>query len=119
YVVEIGKLENCKFESTDITLLYLLLDKQKQKDKPANTFIYDFKQKKYLNQEKIKLDAEGWQIPMPEQEQEQINIIELNKEIAELQAKRIKKENEMNIFLRETFPDDFKEPQIIYKGVKV
>jgi hypothetical protein len=118
YVVELGILENAGFDNTNISLLFLLLDKQKQKQEKANTFRYDFKENKYTIKEQKILNADNWELPAIKQEQEKIDIIKLNKQIEIDQKKRIDNDNKRNRFLAETFPNDFPDGYIWYYGVR-
>lgn len=60
FVKEMGIIENCNFETTNISILYLLLDKQH--NGATKTFRLDFKTNKKIEKSLI-LDFENWEVP--------------------------------------------------------
>lgn len=59
FIKEIGMLENCNFETTSISVLYILLDKQNTSE-PVS-FRKDFKSGEYI-ETKAKLSSDNWEI---------------------------------------------------------
>ena len=59
YVKEIGLLENCDFKTTSISVLYILLDKQKTGE--TLNFRKNFKSGEYIEDRK-KLTADNWEV---------------------------------------------------------
>ena len=59
FVKEIGLLENCNFETTSISVLYIVLDKQGTEE--TLSFRKDFKSGEY-RETKLKLNADNWEV---------------------------------------------------------
>lgn len=96
-VLELNIIENA-FEDTSIPVLFLIIDKEKT-DIEVTKEIYDCKTKKIIHNEICKDAEESWRIPVKEQEKEEIDIVKLEKEIAQLKEKRRRVEDELDRFI--------------------
>ena len=96
-VKELNIIENA-FEDTSIPVLFLVIDKEKT-DIEVIKEIYDCKTKSTIHHEICKDVEDSWRIPVKEQEKEIINIVEIEKEIAQLQEKRRRVEDELDKFI--------------------
>ena len=96
-VKELNIIENA-FEDTSIPVLFLVIDKEKT-DIEVIKEIYDCKTKSTIHHEICKDVEDSWRIPVKEQEKEIINIVEIEKEIAQLKEKRRRVEDELDKFI--------------------
>lgn len=96
-VKELNIIENA-FEDTSIPVLFLIIDKEKT-DIEVIKEIYDCKTKSTIHHEICKDVEDSWRIPVKEQEKEVIDIVELEKEIAQLKEKRRRVEDELDKFI--------------------
>ena len=96
-VKELNIIENA-FEDTSIPVLFLIIDKEKT-DVEVIKEIYDCKTKSTIHHEICKDVEDSWRIPVKEQEKEIINIVEIEKEIAQLKEKRRRVEDELDKFI--------------------
>lgn len=96
-VKELNIIENA-FEDTSIPVLFLIIDKEKT-DIEVIKEIYDCKTKSTIHNEICKDVEDIWRIPVKEQEKEIINIVEIEKEIAQLKEKRRRVEDELDKFI--------------------
>ncbi len=96
-VKELSIIENA-FEDTSIPVLFLIIDKEKTEVK-VHKEIYDCKEKSIVHEEICKDVEDIWRIPVKEQEKEIINIVEIEKEIAQLKEKRRRVEDELDKFI--------------------
>nr|DAW73649.1 MAG TPA: N-6 DNA Methylase [Caudoviricetes sp.] len=96
-VKELNIIENA-FEDTSIPVLFLIIDKEKT-DIEVIKEIYDCKTKSTIHHEICKDVEDSWRIPVKEQEKEIINIVEIEKEIAQLKEKRRRVEDELDKFI--------------------
>lgn len=96
-VKELSIIENA-FEDTSIPVLFLIIDKEKT-DVEVIKEIYDCKTKSTIHNEICKDVEDSWRIPVKEQEKEIINIVEIEKEIAQLKEKRRRVEDELDKFI--------------------
>ena len=96
-VKELNIIENA-FEDTSIPVLFLIIDKEKT-DIEVIKEIYDCKTKSTIHNEICKDVEDSWRIPVKEQEKEIINIVEIEKEIAQLKEKRRRVEDELDKFI--------------------
>lgn len=110
YVVSYGILKNCKFDATNINILYLELSKNKIND-VIETFCLDFESgeevKKSIYNYEVLNDV--WMTPEFEKEKETIDINEIEKEIEKCKLKRRKVEDELDKFIYNTFKKREKE----------
>ena len=96
-VKELSIIENA-FEDTSIPVLFLIIDKEKT-DVEVIKEIYDCKTKSTIHNEICKDVEDSWRIPVKDQEKEIINIVEIEKEIAQLKEKRRRVEDELDKFI--------------------
>jgi len=96
-VKELNIIENA-FEDTSIPVLFLIIDKEKT-DIEVIKEIYDCKIKSTIHNEICKDVEDSWRVPAKEQEKEIINIVEIEKEIAQLKEKRRRVEDELDKFI--------------------
>lgn len=96
-VKELNIIKNA-FEDTSIPVLFLIIDKEKT-DIEVIKEIYDCKTKSTIHNEICKDVEDIWRIPVKEQEKEIINIVEIEKEIAQLKEKRRRVEDELDKFI--------------------
>jgi len=76
----------------------LIIDKEKT-DVEVIKEIYDCKTKSTIHNEICKDVEDSWRIPVKDQEKEIINIVEIEKEIAQLKEKRRRVEDELDKFI--------------------
>jgi type I restriction-modification system DNA methylase subunit len=105
YVLEIGMLENSNFESTNIPILFLLLDKQKNKDTKAKRFYFDCKDNKLISSDESLLNPSYWELPQKENDTvtPKIDIEKLNQEIKEIRKRRMELEQEIDDLIANEF----------------
>ena len=108
-VKELNIIENA-FEDTSISVLFLIIDKEKTKVK-VHKEIYDCKKKSIVHEEICENLEEIWLQPQKEEKKEEINIEALEQEIEILKKKRRKIEDELDRFI-------FEEIKPILSGTK-
>lgn len=110
-LLELNVIKNA-FKDTGIDVVFLVIDKEKQ-DSAMSKEIYDCKLNKTVHKEQC--DIVDWSAPREElTEVEKIDIIQLNKDIAELSKRRRQLEREIDKIIQEEFyPDEKKKKREI------
>lgn len=107
YVKEIGLLENCDFKTTSISVLYILLDKQKTGE--TLNFRKNFKSGEYIEDRK-ELTADNWEIlqfPKEENKTSREDVISLEITVRENILNNIKNQINFSKHLEEIEGEDF------------
>lgn len=116
-VLELNIIENA-FEDTSISVLFLIIDKEKTEVK-VHKEIYDCKGKAVVHEEICENLEEIWLQPRKEEEKEEIDIVAVEKEIARLKEKRRRAEDKLDKFIEEEvkgFLNNIKEQKDEYKN---
>lgn len=98
-VLELNIIENA-FKDTSISVLFLIIDKEKTKVKVYKE-IYDCKKKSIVHEEICENLEEIWWQPRKEEKKEEINIEALEQEIEILKKRRRKIEDKIDRFIAE------------------
>ena len=117
FVKEIGLLENCNFETTSISVLYILIDKQNTGG--TLSFRKDFKSGEYA-EEKIKLDADNWEITQFPREEIKITrdeVIKLESVARKEILKQIEQQVKFSQYIEEIEGTDFPPVQDFKKSI--
>lgn len=117
FVKEIGLLENCNFETTSISVLYILIDKQNTGG--TLSFRKDFKSGEYA-EKKIKLDADNWEITQFPREEIKITrdeVIKLESVARKEILKRIEQQVKFSQCIEEIEGADFPPVQDFKKSI--
>lgn len=117
FVKEIGLLENCNFETTSISVLYILIDKQNTGG--TLSFRKDFKSGEYA-EKKIKLDADNWEITQFPREEIKITrdeVIKLESVARKEILKRIEQQVKFSQCIEEIEGTDFPPVQDFKKSI--
>lgn len=107
FVKEIGLLENCNFETTSISVLYIVLDKQGVDE--TLSFRKDFKSGEY-EETKLKLNADNWEVvqfPVSENKLSREDVISLEITVRENILNNIKNQINFSKHLEEIEGEDF------------
>lgn len=105
-LVELNVIENA-FEDTSISVLFLVIDKEK-KDKGVSKEIYDCKLKKIKRNAYKEVNPEQfWRQPFVEMEDEAIDIDKVNKEVNDLTIKRFDNALAQEFMIASVFTGDF------------
>jgi hypothetical protein len=102
FLISYGQINNCKFDSTSINILYLELGENKTGK--VDTFLYDLQQDKILKSVEVDIKSligKSWEVPREDIEEEIIDIEELEKKIEATKIKRRMIEDELDAFLKE------------------
>lgn len=107
FVKEIGLLENCNFETTSISVLYIVLDKQGADE--TLSFRKDFKSGEY-EETKLKLNADNWEVvqfPKSENKLSREDLISLEITARESILNNIKNQINFSKHIEEIEGEDF------------
>lgn len=114
YVKEIGLLENCDFKTTSISVLYILLDKQKTGE--TLNFRKNFKSGEYIEDRK-ELTADNWEIlqfPKEENETSREDVFRLEMVARKNILKQIESQVKFSQCIEKIEGDDF-PPSLSFK----
>lgn len=98
-LLEINEIRNA-FEDTAISVLFLVIDKEKEST-TVESEVYDCKLKKVLLNATIEIDVDRWQCVREEIEKEEINIKELEDDLDKMVVKKLRRHLEVKLFTQE------------------
>lgn len=103
-LVEINEIRNA-FEDTNISVLFLVIDKEKEID-DVKSSIFDCKLNKLIYEESIKINPDKWDYAREPVEKEVVDIDLVERELNEIDIKSFENKLETRLFLYETFGKD-------------